>query len=63
MVLGIVIKSYFTAVGFAVGTGRAEGQGVEKLMEMVDANQACPTHSWRHGDVAMMPCFAASGAC
>jgi hypothetical protein len=41
IVLGIVVKSYFSAVGFALGTGgsRGVGGGVDQLMQEIDQNQ------------------------
>ena len=40
IVLGIVIKSYFSAVGFALGGGGNTGDGgVDKLMQDIDRNQ------------------------
>jgi hypothetical protein len=40
MVLGVVVKSYFNAVGFAIGTEKAKHSGdrVEELMDAVDQN-------------------------
>ncbi len=40
IVLGIVIKSYFSAVGFAMGGGGNTGDGgVDKLLQDIDRNQ------------------------
>ena len=38
MVLGVVVKSYFAAVGFVFGTEKGKHSGVEELMDAMDQN-------------------------
>jgi hypothetical protein len=58
MVASVVIKSYFTAVGysFSVGGSAAAGDAVATLMHAVDNNDVSAAHSCHRPAQALLAC-------
>jgi hypothetical protein len=58
MVASVVIKSYFTAVGysFSVGGSAAAGDAVATLMHAVDNNDVSAPHSCRRPAQVLLAC-------